>query len=197
MRRLLWAVIVLLGSTSVSVGGWDVFTNVRSVRQLIVDSNHIYAATSGGLYVNDYTGLRQVRIYTSESGLGSHDLNSLAQSGDTMWVGGGAGILSAVDLQTESVKFYPLELGVSSIEALAVATDTVWVGTDVGLGLFLPKLYGGVFKEVYSHLGTLPAAVAIRDILLTDTAIWLATESGVVSARRGDPELHLPTNWTA
>lgn len=197
MKRFL-LIAMLLGTTvPAEAGVWDVYTNVRQVREILVDSSHVYSATSGGLYINDFSsGHKVVRIYNSASGIGGHDLNALARAGNTAWMGGSAGILTAFDLQTEAVATFPLELGVSTIEALAVTTDTVWIGADIGLGLFLPKLNGGVLKEVYSHFGSLPADMAVRDVVLDDSTIWVVTEGGVAKANRGDPSLYLPTRWS-
>jgi len=188
-------IVALLLMPAVAAGQWDVYTNVRSIHRLLADSSHVYAATSGGLYVRDLaTG--GAPIYNSGDGLGGHDLKAIARDGSCFWLGGTAGILTCFNPRTGAAQRYPLELGVTTIEALAVSGDTVWVGTDIGLGLFLPNEFGGLLKEVYSHLGAFPAETGVRDIMLTDSMIWLATESGIATAPRAASDLYLPSRWT-
>jgi hypothetical protein len=172
---------------------WKVYTSSRDVNQIVADSTEVFAATTGGLF---WFTTGSWRVFTSEHGLGSHNLNAVATDSEHVWLGGPAAILTRFNPRTWVARLYPLSLGVSTINALLVTGDTVWVGTDIGVGLFLPEMAGGVFKEVYTQLGALPSGAAVSDLMFFDARVWAVTSSGVASALRSDPNLHLPGQWS-
>ena len=184
---------ILLVSTAWA-GDWTVYTNVRNVRQILVDSTFVYAVTSGGLYRHDDTGTGY-RIYNSGDGLGSHDLRAAAIDGDTIWVGGKDAILTRFEPRLGDARVYPLSLGMTRIDALLSRGDTLWVGSDIGLGLFLKSEADGILKEVYGQLGSLPAEASVFEIKIFQNRLWLITPFGMVSASSSDAALHIASRW--
>jgi len=175
---------------------WDVHTNVKTVRRLLADSASVWAVTSGGLYRQDDLGTGFDIINTGD-GLGDHDLWAAARSGDSFWLAGANRVLSLWVAGTGETRLYPLGLGIELVEALYSAGDTLWIGSDKGVGLFLKNVSGGLLKEVYSQLGTLPAEASVRELDLFSGRLWACTEYGIASADPANPSLHIPGSWTA
>jgi len=196
MKKNTLALVAFSMTVSSAVAAdWTVFTNVTHVRRLYADSSNVYAVTSGGFFRLSDRG-HSFRNYNSGDGLGSNDLRDLARDGDAFWTGGAGGVLTRLSMTTDVAQTFPLALGVGSIEALERGKDTLWVGTDIGVGLFLAGVSGGVLKDMYTRLGTLPAESAVNDLALFNNDIFAATPFGVVSAERDDPALHIASQWT-
>jgi hypothetical protein len=195
MKAIVFALFVGLTTATGSLAEWTVYTNVKHVRRLYVDSTYVYAATSGGLYRRLGKGT-EPRVFNSGDGLGANDVRALARDGGDLWLGGDRAVLTRFNPVTGSASKYPLALGVSSITALEPSGDTLWVGTDIGVGVFQPNLGGGVFTDVYTRLGTLPAEPAIRDFATSGDRLFVATSFGIVSVLRSERTLHVPESWT-
>jgi ligand-binding sensor domain-containing protein len=187
----LWAAL----AASQALADWSVQSNVMTVRRLQADSGSVWAVTSGGLYRHAGVGA-EYEIITTGDGLGSLDLYAAARSGDSFWLAGTGGVLSLWNAGTHQTDRFSLGLGIERVEALLSSGDTLWLGTNVGVGLFLKNVAGGLLKEVYSQLGTLPSEPLVKDLAFHSGLLWAATEFGVVSADAGSPSLYIPSNWT-
>jgi len=193
IRYVLFALI--LAAAPQADASWQVHTNVMTVRRLLADSTSVWAVTSGGLYRHDDLG-SGFDIINSGDGLGDHDLWAAARSGDSFWVAGANRVLSLWVAGTGETARYPLGLDITLVEALCNMGDTLWVGCDRGVGIFVKSMQGGLLKEVYSQLGTLPLETGVRDLELFSGMLWASTEAGIVSALPTSASLHIPSSWT-
>lgn len=189
------AVLLALAPATQSWASWQVHTNVKTVRRLLAYSNSVWAVTSGGLYRHDDLGSGFDIINTGD-GLGDHDLNALARSGDSFWVAGANRVLSVWVAGTGETERFPLGLDITTVEALCNMGNTLWIGCDRGVGLFDKTMQGGLLKEVYTQLGTLPMESGVRELELYGGLLWVCAEAGMVSADPGSPSLHVPSSWT-
>jgi len=202
MKRIATTILLVCFAATPASANWSVTTNVKTVRRLLVDSLSVWAVTQGGLYRQD-TLYRidtlmseSYEVFNSGSGLGDHDLWAAARDRNVFWLGGARAVLTRFEPAGGAAARFPLALGVGKIESLLSDGDTLWVGADIGVGIFLKSTGAGLFKEVYTRLGSLPAEVAAIDMAFYRGFLWVLTPFGIVSADPDNPSLHVPGSWT-
>jgi len=75
--------------------------------------------------------------------------------------------------------------------------EYLWIGGSERLDLFSKTRNGGEFPLWFGSFGDLPDDPEVKDILLLEDTIWLATSAGLATAVISDPKsLKFPSSWT-
>lgn len=187
-------IAVLLGaSLAESFAGpmaWKTFTSTREIRQMCVLDSEIWCATPGGVLVYDPAG-GTGRTVTNTEGLVKNDLTAIVASGGDVWIG-----LQDGSIQVHHSGNWSLidDFRGHPIESLEIAGDTVFVGLDIGIGLY--RISRKEVRETYKRLGAeLQIEIPVRDILVTGTEIWAATDEGLAHAPLLGMNLLDPAGW--
>ncbi|MFN3428288.1 MAG: two-component regulator propeller domain-containing protein [Candidatus Thermochlorobacter sp.] len=203
LRLALQLVIVLLVSPSLlaqSVGSWQNYTSFRSASSLAVErARAVWVGTDGGLYCfNRKTGM--LRTFTNIEGLFETRITALAYDSvsNRLWIGYESGALSALALETEQVStlfelFRVTQFANRAIRKFFVHGDSLYVANDFGLSLFIASRRE--FRASYIRFGAFASGTAVRDVVIAQNHIIVATALGVARARLSSTNLSAPTEW--
>ena len=158
---------------------WETITNMNEVRDLAADNEHVWVATSGGMYSYRLAD-GHISTFTNLEGLTHIALQAIAMDDHQhIIVGGKKGVLEIY--QRESDSWYQLySIEGSSISHIHYRNDTLWVAAGKGLAVFIFDGMVYKFKDYFKNFPALPNAV-------TRTArfagrVWLGTDLGLLSA---------------
>ena len=174
---------------------WKNYTDMKSLRAVVMNEGVLWGATSGGLFSSD--GGTIVK-YTNSEGLSSNDLTALAVDGSgRIWIGSEQGDIDVFDPMTRQW-LYIRDVVLSnriqkSIRSFWVTSDSVFVATDFGVSVF--RLSRWEFGDTYANFGFASQA-GVNQILILNDQLWLATDLGVATAPRYSVNLSSPSSWT-
>lgn len=182
------------------IGTWQNFTSFRSASSLALEgSRSVWVGTDGGLYrFNRETGA--LRAFTNIEGLFETRVTALAYDSvrRRLWIGYESGAVSALDLETEQFST-ALELARvtqfanRTIRKFFVRGDSLYVANDFGVSLFIASRRE--FRASYIRFGAFASGTAVRDVLVTQNQLIVATALGVARASLASPNLNAPTEW--
>lgn len=189
---------VMSQQTSIDLGRWHNFTDMKVVRSIAATTDSLWVATSGGLFLYDPSSDHFTK-YTNSEGLSSNDLEAVAIDGaGRVWVGSSEGYIDALTPSTGDW------LAIRSIEesdrvqkavrAFFVRGDSLFVATDFGITVL--QISRNEFRDTYANLG-FPTQAGVNDVKIFRNRIWAATDLGVASAPLDAPNLSAPTSWTS
>ncbi len=191
--------------TLAEIGTWEVFASFYRVQALTAGDGALWAGTDGGVFRYD-PETEDFERYTTGNGLTDADARALAfdEARGVLWIGYDDGTLDRLDAASGAVVGFPDiaradRFTQRGITRLRLDGDSLLVGTDFGLVVF--DAAEGAVLDTYEKFGGLPSGLAVYDALLAPVpeggaGLWLATEGGVVRARRAAPNLREPSAWT-
>ena len=178
-------------------GQWRNFTDMKSVRSVVFDSNRVLAATGGGLFAYEPTSGTFDR-WTNSENLSSNDLTALMVDGaHRVWIGSSGGAIDVFDQSSNGWESIQDIAGSNrpqkSIHGFLAKGDTVYVVSDFGISVFLASRWE--FGDTYASFGfsTLPSVTAMA---VTGSQIFVGTDQGVAVAALSSANLSAPTSWT-
>jgi hypothetical protein len=174
----------------------DVITHMNTASQFRVENNKIYAATTGGLLIytldND-----KFQTYNSVDGIYNHYLTAIAKTKyNQLVLGSLKGYLTFFDAETKTVTNDENLKGTEIVDITAIE-DSLWVLSKDFVSVYLydqdQKVYR--FRESYQEFGT--SVGEFRAIEYANGRIWLANETGLVSAPGNflKYNLYAGSNW--
>jgi ligand-binding sensor domain-containing protein len=174
----------------------DVITHMNTASQFQVENNKIYAATTGGLLIytldND-----KFQTYNSVDGIYNHYLTAIAKTKyNQLVLGSLKGYLTFFDAETKTVTNDENLKGTEILDITAIE-DSLWVLSKDFVSVYLydqdQKVYR--FRESYQEFGT--SVGEFRAIEYANGRIWLANETGLVSAPGNflKYNLYAGSNW--
>jgi hypothetical protein len=186
-------------------GTWQSYPAMRQVQALASGGGELWAGTDGGVYRFDpATG--EIRRFTTVEGLTNLDVRTLAfdELRGAVWVGYPDGVLDRIDVASGEVRtFFDIaradryaQRGINRVRPLG---DSLLVATDFGVVVFdVPR---GEVRDTYDKFGALERGRRTYDIISAPApdgtpGFWVATQDGVVWARRDAPNLRVPSAWT-
>ncbi len=191
--------LALMGQqSSVDLGRWHNFTDMKVVRAIAAATDSLWVATSGGLFLYNPSS-DHFTEYTNSEGLSSNDLTTVAIDGaGRVWVGSSEGYINALTPATGAW----LEVGSieesdriqKAIRVFFVRGDSLFVASDFGISVF--QISRNEFGDTYANLG-FPTQAGVNDVKIFKNRIWAATDLGVASAPLDAPNLSAPTPWSA
>ncbi len=168
------------------VGQWKTYTNAKDIRQISFDGNNIWAATNGGLVSFDY--LQQQSKYTNTEGLLSNDLVALEiDRNQRIWMASAEGHLMCLDPESEALRIKNDFLGYV-IRDLYAYGDSILIALNIGTSLF--DVTKWEVKETWK-IGD-----CNRIVIDEKEQVWVACNSGVMTASLNFPNLMAPSAWT-
>jgi ligand-binding sensor domain-containing protein len=202
MRRILqWCFALTLlsfqlhGQTQ-SMGQWKSFTDMKPVRGAVHADGHIWAVTSGGVFVLDTSSGEMIK-YTNTDGIASNDLCCItAEPGKRIWVGGSNGYLSVFDIKKgtwSTIDARAKDRSQVGIQKLFLQGDTMYVATVYGVMPF--KINQWEFGDTYTSFGSL-SSPTVTCIYTSDEKIYVGTDRGIAIASRKASDLYAPNAWT-
>ncbi len=205
MRWFLLPLLIALGHLEVwgqVWKGWEAHTSLREAQQVVRVGEALWVGTTGGVYRYDpATG--EITRFTPVEGLHSVDVQVMV--GDparkSLWIGYMDGALDRLDTEEGTVQTF-LDIARArqftnrSIRRLKVWGDTLFINTGFGVVVF--DLVRQEVRDSYTQFGTLNAAIATHDVLITGESsptLWVATDEGLVYASLHHPNLKEPAAW--
>lgn len=184
-------------ATTVEIGRWKNYTDMKTIRSIAIANDSIWAATSGGLFLYTTTS-RQFTKFTNSEGLSSNDVSAVAIDGTGKVLTGAAdGSLNIYDPGTKRWKEHrgikDSERIQKGVRSFFVQNDSLFVGTDYGISIFI--ISRSEFRDTYANLG-FPSQAKVNDIIVHRNRIWAATDLGVATALLSAANLSSPTSWT-
>jgi ligand-binding sensor domain-containing protein len=177
---------------------WELHTSLLTVRSVTSDGQHLWAATSGGLFVYDpQTGA--ITPVRKTEGVVGYDFTAIGA--DT-----GTGVLLAgtfdgmLELRMpggpwEHISDIASEPGLPNkrITAIVVAGRLAYVGT--AFGLVVLDIPSRTVAQTAMRFGTLPPQTPVYAVALWNDSLWVGTASGLAGAPVGAPFLNDPAIW--
>ncbi len=178
-------------------GQWKTYTDMKGVRAVAFASGHLYAATSGGMFMfDDATGT--YTKWTNSENLSSNDLTALmVDTPGRLWVGSSTG---TIDVYSPSANSW------QSIEDIAGSTrpqksihqfldrgDSVYVVTDFGVSVF--KVSRWEFGDTYASFG-FTVQPSVTSTAIFGGQIYIGTDQGLAVGSLSSPNLSSPSSWT-
>ncbi len=203
MERVWWVIIVGLcisaEVTFAGVGEWKTYTAKREVRDVILDHDVIWAATSGGLF--SYSHINGTfNQFTTSDGLRAIDLTAVTvDNNGSVWTGASNGFLHRYDpasgewtyISDISLRPDPQK----RINALKAVGDTLFILSDIGVSVF--SISRMEFGDTYSRFGTFPdqAVGNATAVCMFNDELWIGTRSGIVSTPLTNRNPSAPESW--
>ena len=189
----------ILGVCTASIAEeWQMLTDMRDIRDLIVTDDEVWCATGGGLAIFDLSS-ETFRQLTTIDGLGGIGLRRLAaDTAGGFWLG----------FENNAVQYlepgYGMRYSVFSLRDgqkidrlndMLADRRGVFIATNIGVArlTYQSAIDRWVWLENYTQLGSLPMEEPVSCILIDGDDIWAGTSKGVA---RGDLNSPLPLTWT-
>ncbi|MBI5324479.1 MAG: hypothetical protein HZB41_04285 [Ignavibacteriae bacterium] len=165
---------------------WKIYSSLYDVRAAAVDSKgRIWAGTTGGLFVYDSSNIQRFHEFRNTEGLLS--MVFTAVSADTLnkvvYLGTYDGYIEIMDENfhiTHITDIVSAGFPNPIINDIYLHDSLAYIGGGFGLAVF--DLKQQVFVETVTKLGSFQQKTPVKQILIKDNNIWLATESGIAVA---------------
>jgi len=195
MRFIFFFFFMLTFAFARNIHDWQSITNMNDVLDIASESEHVWAATSGGIYYyNAQTG--GIKKYTNTDGLRSIYMSAIAlDNQDNVICGGREGVLNILDKKTNSwTQLFQLED--LAIHDMIHNNDTLWVSAGKGLAVFFWDGDNYVFKDFFKNYPVLVNTT--RYLNLFAGRIWVGSDQGLLSAPADLDEhtINDPAEWT-
>lgn len=196
----LWIIpfaVVFGQQSSLDLGHWKNFTDMKVVRGVAAATDSVWVATSGGLFLYTPSSNQFVK-FTNSDGLSSNDLTAVTLDGSgRVWVGSSDGFVDGFNPPTgEWTEIRSIEESdqvAKTVRTLLVHGDSLFIGTDFGISVL--QISSRQFRDTYANLG-FSSQAGVNDVKIYKNRIWAATDLGVASAPLDAPNLSAPTSWT-
>ncbi len=185
MKTVCFLLVILpLSGTYLHSQTWMSFTNTDNVRQIAIESDRVWGATSGGVVaLTPSTG--DILKLTNTDGLGGIDFNCVeSDTAGNIWLGAADGWLSRYSPSgeitnypvTESQEFFERAI---TVYDLFVDGDRVWMASDLGVSKFLMYSNDGEIKDTARRLGDIPDEEDVVCLSVIGDYLWAGTARGI------------------
>ncbi len=160
---------------------WEVVTDLNNPGDFFIDSDTLYAATSGGflLYSLDQDSYR---TRTAEDGLTDHNFTAITQSDKGLIIlGTRNGVVSFYDRRNQTMS-EDYSLQDNEIIAMTAVEDTLWIACKSLVAAYLYDHENGrfQFRDFFTNFEAAPGT--FLDIRYFHNRIWVASNIGLFSA---------------
>ncbi len=175
---------LLLSGSNLNSQTWMSYTNTDDVRQIVIESDRVWGATSGGVVAfTPSTG--DILKLTNTDGLGGIDFNCVAtDTAGNIWLGSADGWLSRYS-QSGEITNYPVTESQEFFERaiivydLFVDGDRIWMANDLGVSKFLIYSNDGEIKDTARRLGDIPDEEDVVCLSVIGDYLWGGTARGI------------------
>lgn len=173
---------------------------MNNVRSIITTPDALCAATSGGLFVYDFSTM-SIQKYTNTNGLASNNLTVVYYDGSgLLWLGAANGALSVFNTTTKQWRSIldiknvePTRWQQRSIRAFQRFDSTLYIAADFGITLF--RLQKWEFGDTYTDFG-FSSSPLITTCSIFKNQLWVGTTAGVAFAPLTATNLLSPSAWS-
>lgn len=199
MRKKQWTILPIISLIplftypQVKNWTWKTFTSAREIRVMMVEANHIWCGTEGGLLIFK-PQFQSSEIWTNTEGLASINVSSvISDDAGNLWIGMEDGHLQHLDvLNNEWLTIN--DYTDYQINDLLIYGDSLFVALDIGISVYL--ISRREVKETYKHLGmSIEAEIPVYDMMIQENEFWAITAQGISHTRLNNPNLMDPQFW--
>lgn len=196
---LIQFLIVLLFSGS-RAQDWSSYTNSNDIRQIVLKSNLVWGATSGGV-INYSIASEEINKLTNTDGLGGIDYYCAEiDSAGVLWFGSMDGWLSKI-LSDGSILNYEIKEDEGgyfirfTIYDLFADDDILWIATEKGVSKFTIYIHGGEIKDTARRLGDLEDEEDIKVVTVIGDYLWAGCDRGLAFTEKTNLNIQYPDSW--
>jgi hypothetical protein len=181
------------------IDSWQTHTSLSGIDQVLLGGDgRIIALTTGGVY--SYTPGGSLIMYSTVDGMYRLRPSNIAydDADNGIWMGYIDGTFEFLDLERGTFQRFT-DIARSSrfpsrrINSMVLDGTDLYIGTDFGVVVF--DTQRKIVIDTYSNLGRFESAVNVRDIVIRDNMIYVATQSGLAAANLGNTNLVEPSAW--
>lgn len=200
MKLFGFSFLVFFSLSNIIVGQsenvWRNYTNMSEIKNIAVEGENIWAATSGGLFGYSMDQQSFTRITQSE-GLSNQILTSMViADSNSIWMGSADGGINIFDIEDSSIKKL-LQIANSgktnkSINHIYVSGDTVFVSSAFGLSIFDRNDLS--LDDTFLKFGSFPSETPVLSAFKYNL-IYVLTTEGIAVQKPGTTNLNAPESW--
>ncbi|MCX7985119.1 MAG: hypothetical protein N3A63_09490 [Bacteroidetes bacterium] len=172
---------------------------MKDVRSITTTTNALYAATTGGMFVYDFS-TSAIQKFTNTDGLASNNLQTIYyDSLGSLWLGATNGAISVYTTTTQQWKsildikhIEPTRWQQRTIRGFVRRDSLLFIAADFGVTVFrLPKWE---FGDTYTDFG-FPSSPTITTCAIHRNTLWVGTTGGIAYAPLSATNLISPSAW--
>ena len=193
---LLTQVFFLSQSILANEFNWEIVTNLNSAKEIQLQENQLFLATSGGFVSYDLSN-STYQTYTTERGITDHHFTTMTFSDKQMFILGTLnGVITFFDLQSGTLK-EDFSLQGNEIIAIHSVEDTLWITSKnlIAVYLYSSERETFQFRDFYTNFNQ--NFDVFYDIYYYDRKIWVASDNGLFFAAGNFLQVNLKSaeNW--
>ncbi|MGD9897847.1 MAG: two-component regulator propeller domain-containing protein [Calditrichaceae bacterium] len=158
---------------------WETITNMNDVRDLAIDQEIVWAATTGGVYSYGKTD-NQIRRFTNVDGMYSIDMRAITLDNYGNAITGGEDGVIQIYNQSSDQWSQLFQISGNEISDILSKEDTLWVAAGKSVSVFLWNGSIYKYKDSFVNFPILPGKTTSLQIF--SGRVWLGTESGLLTA---------------
>ncbi len=171
--------LLITVSWAADLRDWETITNMNDVRDLVVDHETVWVATTGGVYSYGKTD-DQIRRFTNVDGMYSIDMKAITLDNYGNVITGGEDGVIQIYNQSSDQWSQLFQISGNEISDILVKDDTLWVAAGKSVSVFLWNGDIYKYKDSFINFPILPGKTTSLQIFTG--RIWLGTESGLLTA---------------
>jgi ligand-binding sensor domain-containing protein len=193
-----WSAHPTIATAQVRVSAWQTYSSLLNVRTTATDrTGTVWAATSGGVFAYNFAN-RTTREFRNINALYGLDITALAvnPADSSIYAGGFSGVLNIYDGKNwrAVTDIFTSSAARKQINSFLFRDSLVFIAGEFGLTVLNTKRE--IFTETVQRFSTLQPGLAVRQMLVAQGRLWVATEGGVASAVLGLRSYANPAVWT-
>ncbi|NNL21399.1 MAG: T9SS type A sorting domain-containing protein [Ignavibacteriaceae bacterium] len=175
---------------------WRNYTNMNVVKDLVITSTDIRAATGGGAFIYRFQDDFYKTLHKSE-GLNGISLTSVTTNMQgKIWFGSADGVIDIYDTNISSfnvvLDIFNSNQTNKAINDLVINGDTLIASTDFGVSLINTDSF--IFFDTFLKFGTFPSNTKVNSTLKTNL-FYVCTDQGIAIQKSGGINLSAPESW--
>ncbi|MBT8383930.1 MAG: T9SS type A sorting domain-containing protein [Ignavibacteriaceae bacterium] len=175
---------------------WRNYTNMNVVKDLVITSTDIRAATGGGAFIYRFQDDFYKTLHKSE-GLNGISLTSVTTDMQgKIWFGSADGVIDIYDTNISSfnvvLDIFNSNQTNKAINDLVINGDTLIASTDFGVSLINTDSF--IFFDTFLKFGTFPSNTKVNSTLKTNL-FYVCTDQGIAIQKSGGINLSAPESW--
>ncbi|MBI5058451.1 hypothetical protein HZB60_01580 [candidate division KSB1 bacterium] len=199
--RTVGLLLTIIGCTAVTAQPfqWTTYTSTSSVIDLLVVEDHLWAATTGGLFDYDPAS-GSFDVYNNTRGLAMNQCNAVGRDAQGwIWVGAQDGRITRLEPESGDIRLnYDLQDEVFEINAILGSGENVFVAANNGIFRFSYRSISDNYRVLESIrvLGSFPGETRVSALAVRDGYLFAATAQGLARASLATESLSAPSAWT-
>ncbi|MBI3195707.1 MAG: hypothetical protein HYZ34_14755 [Ignavibacteriae bacterium] len=198
-NAILFFILFVEVASAGNVGKWKNYTSKKEVRDVVVQDDVVWAATSGGLF-SYHLSEKSFRQFTTSEGLRTIDLTAItADESGIIWIGTSNGFVHSYNPVRREWNYIAAISSMTDeptkrINSFIVSGDSLFILSDIGVSIL--SISRMEFGDSYRRFGTSPQLVGkVNAFELFNNKFWVGTASGIASTPMTNPNPSEPNVW--